>query len=64
MVSFAEGDVEPMPTLPAKELFPLPVWVISPDDRVIFPLVRFRFLPDAMVVSPFNEIAPVPVEKY
>ena len=45
----------PMPKLPAKVLLPDPVWVMSPD-------VKVRFLPDAMVVSPFIDTAPVPVE--
>ena len=30
---------------------------------LIFPCVRFRFLVAAMVVSPFIDTAPVPVEK-
>ena len=57
----AAGLVLPMPTLPAKLLFPAPVWVSSPDERVTLPEVKVKFLPEAMVVSPFRETAPVPV---
>ena len=53
----------PMPTLPAKELLPPPVWVNNPEERVMFPEVKVRFLPEAIVVSPFRETAPVPVPK-
>ncbi len=57
------GAVVPMPTLPANLLFPAPVWVINPDERVTLPEVKVRFLPEAMVVSPLMETAPVPVPK-
>ena len=52
-----------MPTLPAKELFPLPVCVSSPEDKVTLPEVKVKFLPEAMVVSPLRDTAPVPVPK-
>ena len=34
-----------------------------PDVKVTLPAVRVKFLPDAMVVSPLIETAPVPVLK-
>jgi hypothetical protein len=61
--SRAVGLVVPMPTLPAKELFPAPVWVRRPEESVRLPEVRVKFLPEAMVVSPFKDTAPVPVPK-
>ena len=57
------GKVVPMPTLPAKELFPAPVCVRRPEESVTLPEVRVKFLPEARVVSPFKDTAPVPVPK-
>lgn len=57
------GLVVPMPRLPAKELFPAPVCVRRPEESVTFPEVKVKFLPEAMVVSPFKDTAPVPVPK-
>lgn len=63
MESLERGDRVPMPTLPAKELLPDPVWVINPEERVRLPKVRVKLFPEAMVVSPLRETAPVPVLK-
>lgn len=50
-----------MPTLPANVLFPAPVCVSKPELSVILPAVKVKFLPVAIVVSPFIDTAPVPV---